>query len=152
MVRVKALKAFSSTVFGAVSPGDHFDMDAGYVKDMVAWGMIEDPAVTAGPTFEEWTAAGYAPEAYPPKGYPEKPSAGLTAYRAGLAKPTEPPAPLIIGVDPANGPDLTATVKFSPDGSATVVDPATAALEAAIAAAPKPTTGRRGRPKGSGRK
>ena len=149
MVRVKALKAFSSTVFGAVSPGDHFDMDAGYVKDMVAWGMIEDPALTAGPTFEEWTAAGYAPESYPPKGYPEKPSAGLTAYRA---KPTEPPAPLIIGVDLAAGPDLTAIVGHNPDGTVTIVDPATAALEAAIAAAPKPMPGRRGRPKGSGRK
>lgn len=33
------------------------------------------------PTFEEYVAAGYLPENYPPAGYEEVPSDGLTAYR-----------------------------------------------------------------------
>lgn len=36
---------------------------------------------TDGPTFEDFTKAGYAPETYPPEGYAEKPSKGLAAYR-----------------------------------------------------------------------
>jgi hypothetical protein len=34
-----------------------------------------------GPTFEEFLAAGHKPEAYPPAGYAEKPSAALEAFR-----------------------------------------------------------------------
>lgn len=34
------------------------------------------------PTFETWTEAGYAPYAYPPKGYDIMPSAGYDAYLA----------------------------------------------------------------------
>lgn len=40
-----------------------------------------------GPTFEDYVRAGYAPAAYPPQGYAEKPSAGLDAYRASLLEP-----------------------------------------------------------------
>lgn len=36
---------------------------------------------TDGPTLEEFVAAGYKPENYPPDGYAEKPSAGLEAFR-----------------------------------------------------------------------
>lgn len=107
-VRVKAIKAFSSTVFGALSPGEYFELDAGYVKDMVAWGMIEDPAAS-------FTVA--AKDVQPVESRTFEPTP--------VVKPTEPPAPLV-----------------------PVVDPATAALEAAIAAAPV----RRGRPKGSRKK
>lgn len=38
------------------------------------------------PTFEEYTGAGYAPESYPPKGYEEVSSPGLTAFRELQAK------------------------------------------------------------------
>ena len=34
-----------------------------------------------GPTLEEWTAAGYKPEGYPPVDYAEKPSPALTKFR-----------------------------------------------------------------------
>lgn len=45
-----------------------------------------------GPTFEEFTAKGYAPEGYPPTGYAEKPSDGLVEYRSknpATAKPSK---------------------------------------------------------------
>ena len=37
-----------------------------------------------GPTLEEYVAAGYKPETYPPQGYGEKPSPGLEAWRASV--------------------------------------------------------------------
>lgn len=40
---------------------------------------------TDGPTFEEWIAAGYTGDAYPPAGYAETPTEGLSAYRASVA-------------------------------------------------------------------
>ncbi len=43
-----------------------------------------------GPTLEEYTAAGYAPENYPPSGYAERPSAALEAFKLAQAKPTPP--------------------------------------------------------------
>ena len=133
-VRVKALKAFSSTVFGAVAAGEYFDLDSGYVKDMVVWGMIEDPA----PSF---TVA--AKDVQPVESRTFEPTL--------VVKPTEPPAPLIVAGEPVlevgrvflGGQDVTDRLDTFP-----AVDPATAALEAAIAAAPV----RRGRPKGSRKK
>jgi len=47
--------------------------------------VAEDSPVggrTDGPTLEEYVAAGYKAENYPPDGYAERPSAGLTEYRA----------------------------------------------------------------------
>ena len=38
MVKVRALKTFSSTVWGNVSSGDVFEVDEGYVKDLEAQG------------------------------------------------------------------------------------------------------------------
>ncbi len=35
-----------------------------------------------GPTIEEWVAAGYLPENYPPNGYAEVASAGLEKFKA----------------------------------------------------------------------
>lgn len=40
----------------------------------------------AAPTFEVYVAAGYSPDSYPPQGYPEVPSPGLTAFRAEQAE------------------------------------------------------------------
>lgn len=42
-----------------------------------------------GPTFELWTSRGYPAAGYPPEGYAELPSEGLTAYRAELARVAE---------------------------------------------------------------
>lgn len=39
--------------------------------------------ITGGPTLEEWTAAGYLAENYPPEGYAEVFSPGLVAFRRG---------------------------------------------------------------------
>lgn len=36
-----------------------------------------------GPTIEEWIAAGYRPEHYPPSGYAEKNSPGLSRFKVG---------------------------------------------------------------------
>ncbi len=47
------------------------------------------PAAAApkkGPTFEEYVAADYQPENYPPHGHAEVPSPGLTAYREEQAR------------------------------------------------------------------
>lgn len=44
---------------------------------------------TDGPTLEEFVAAGYKPENYPPSGYAERPSAGLDEYRAAQQKSAE---------------------------------------------------------------
>lgn len=41
MIKVRALKQFSSTVWGGVSPGDVFDMADGYLADMIRMGMVE---------------------------------------------------------------------------------------------------------------
>ena len=53
----------------------------------------EEPVVTEesvlrndGPTLEEFMAAGYHAEAYPPQGYAPKESAGMTAFKAGDAE------------------------------------------------------------------
>lgn len=47
------------------------------------WKAVPNGADPAnGPTFEEYVGRGYRPENYPPQGYDEKPSGGLTAFRA----------------------------------------------------------------------
>lgn len=46
---------------------------------------VDPPLRTDGPTFEQWTQRGYDPAAYPPKGYVELPSEGLTKYRTEIA-------------------------------------------------------------------
>lgn len=48
---------------------------------------------TDGPTLEEFIEKGYMPENYPPQGWAEKPSEGLTQYRAAKEK-EKPPAPI----------------------------------------------------------
>jgi len=64
----------------------------------------DPPLREDGPTLEEFIAAGYKAEAYPPKGYAPVPSPGLTTYRLNQANqvaqgkppvtppPTTPPA------------------------------------------------------------
>lgn len=54
-----------------------------------------------GPTLEEWTAAGYKAENYPPQDYAEKPSAGLTAYRRKQQRVAAPPLPPPVDEDSA---------------------------------------------------
>jgi hypothetical protein len=51
----------------------------------------DEPSQTAGdelrldgPTLEQYVAAGYKPENYPPQGYAEKASPGLEAWRASV--------------------------------------------------------------------
>lgn len=44
---------------------------------------------TDGPTIEVFVAHGYAPELYPPGGYAEVPSPGLTRFKAGSPIPEE---------------------------------------------------------------
>ena len=47
------------------------------------------PLLEGGPTIEEWIASGYPAEKYPPSGYAEKPSSGLTLYKAGSPIPED---------------------------------------------------------------
>jgi len=88
-----------------------------------------------GPTFEQFVAAGYKPENYPPAGYEEKRSPGLEAYKAEKAErewkaaaastpssvdqppadtppaeqpPTPPVEPVPTSPDPATSPEPTA--------------------------------------------
>lgn len=71
-----------------------------YLEDLIKMGVIEvgysdkapaEPQLNAdglklgGPTLEEFMKRGYSPENYPPGGWAEVPSAGLTAYRKSLA-------------------------------------------------------------------
>jgi hypothetical protein len=57
-----------------------------FIDEWVKQGVVEvldapaTPTVKS-PTIEEWVAAGYLPENYPPSGFDEVPSPGLTAYR-----------------------------------------------------------------------
>ena len=48
---------------------------------------------TGGPSLEEFVAAGYKPEEYPPAGYKEVPSEGLTKFRAEQKTKAAPVAP-----------------------------------------------------------
>jgi hypothetical protein len=54
------------------------------VQEMLdnGWVLDEQEIKSSGPTFEQWVAAGYLPEAYPPDGYDEIPSQGLDEFRA----------------------------------------------------------------------
>lgn len=65
------------------SQEDFEKLGPGWFDDPVAAAEWEPPKLT-GPTFEDWTKAGYNPAAYPPQGYAEIASAGLTEYRANL--------------------------------------------------------------------
>lgn len=86
---------------------------------------------TDGPTLEEYLAAGYRAADYPPFGYAEKPSEGLTLYRTtGQLPVTQKP------VDPLHGPPIhsneapPANVLATPEPVAEVVpDPPPAAAE-----------------------
>lgn len=48
---------------------------------------------SGGPTLEEYIAAGYQPDTYPPSGYAEVPSPGLDAYRAAQSEAKGVPEP-----------------------------------------------------------
>jgi hypothetical protein len=43
-MRRKALKDFSSTVWGNVAAGEFFEFDEGYKADLVSWGVIAPDA------------------------------------------------------------------------------------------------------------
>lgn len=80
-----------------VEPGGVIDGPANYVKVFARHGLVLCEAKPAdestpapspssdergpGPTIEEWVDAGYPAAKYPPDGYDEVPSPGLTAYR-----------------------------------------------------------------------
>lgn len=62
--------------------GDIIEMEKlsdGFKDKFVA--VVDEEPPCPNPTFEEYTAAGYAPEGYPPQGFEEVPSEGLTAFR-----------------------------------------------------------------------
>lgn len=72
---------------------DHYDRVKPIIDEWVTKGMVHVFKLDAlpvgedgGPTFEEWTQAGYSPDKYPPAGYAEIPSVGLTAYRTKQEK------------------------------------------------------------------
>lgn len=50
---------------------------------------VAPPLRSDGPTIEVFVASGYEPEHYPPDGYAEVPSPGLTRFRAGSPIPEE---------------------------------------------------------------
>jgi hypothetical protein len=54
------------------------------VQEMLdnGWVLDEQEIKASGPTFEQFVAAGYKPEDYPPDGYDEIPSPGLEEFRA----------------------------------------------------------------------
>lgn len=56
-------------------------MDAGTTADTTV-PVNDDVLRTDGPTLEDYVAAGYRAEDYPPPGYAEVPSEGLTAFRS----------------------------------------------------------------------
>lgn len=67
------------------APGAVIDMtEEDFVKLPVGTAVRADvpPAMSNGPTLEEYVAAGYLAENYPPEGYAIRESPGLDAYRA----------------------------------------------------------------------
>lgn len=86
-----------------------------------------------GPTLEEFVRAGYPAENYPPLGYAEKPSAGLTKLRKTVAPPVrESIAPSIIQ---PNGPAANAGGEPGDAPNADVTKPSPA-----VTTPPAPTT------------
>lgn len=102
-----------------------------------------------GPTLEEYIAAGYKAEGYPPSGYAEKPSEGLTLYRTTGQLPVtekpvvvDPPQDLPVPGDEAPPANVLAT----PDPVADVVpDPLPAAEASVEEVAPAHASGRKRR-------
>lgn len=77
---------FDSNYPRTVQNQEEFDkLGPGWFDDPVAAAAWEPPQLT-GPTFEEYTKAGYNPASYPPHGYAERDSAGLREYRAARAE------------------------------------------------------------------
>jgi hypothetical protein len=66
-MRRKALKDFSSTVWGNVAAGEFFDFEEGYKADLVSWGVIapDAPAPVVVPAADG--GEGAAPAADDPK-------------------------------------------------------------------------------------
>lgn len=125
MVKMRCLRAHTGTVWGTVSDGDVFEVVEGYVKQLIDNGLAErvapsEPQMRAnGPTIEEWVAAGYTPENYPPMGYIERSSAGLERFRA-TGSIDEPDTST---VDQKPAPDIepdTSTVKDEPSVDETI--------------------------------
>jgi len=94
-----------------------------------------------GPIFEEWVARGYRHEDYPPSGYAEKPSPGLSAYRAELAaKIGDLPSPKKEELPPVLSPEAQMEANISrmaqeiaADVDAQILSEITAGAEAAAA-------------------
>jgi hypothetical protein len=92
-----------------VEPGDVTEGPANYAKAFARQGLVEceskpaDESAPApspssdergpSPTIEQWVDAGYPAAKYPPDGYDEVPSPGLTRYRqtGSLAEPEPEP-------------------------------------------------------------
>ena len=82
---------------GAQGPGQRTGVRARHGRDWDSWQpqLDENGVVTNGPTLEEFTAAGYPEERYPPVGYHPVASPALEALRARQAAQlgAEAPAP-----------------------------------------------------------
>ena len=106
-------------------PGDFLvvsDADAsGYTP-------FDQPApLPLGPTIEEYVAAGYSAETYPPMGYAEVASPGLDAYRASLTAEREQQEPTPAAADVVAPAEETSQAEPpaapAPQASAPVVEP-----------------------------
>lgn len=121
---------------------EHYARSKSLIDEWVSKGMVSvrqlgtnevatSGGTSDGPTFEEWVQAGYSPDNYPPAGYPEIPSPGLTEFRMKqeqavvtkaeqesapqepapivdpIPPPVEIPVPVVAQVDPDPTPPAT---------------------------------------------
>jgi hypothetical protein len=72
-----------------------YDIDAAHALevDPRLWSVEEPAARAAGPTVEEWVAAGYSAAAYPPSGYAAKSTPEEVAAAIAAASTQAAPAP-----------------------------------------------------------
>lgn len=86
---------------------DVYERNKPYFDKLVGDGVIEISSL-GGPTIEKWQDAGYPPDFYPPQGWAEVPSEGLTAYRQKQAD--EALAAEIAAIEAAKAPPMPTAV------------------------------------------
>lgn len=96
-----------------------------------------------GPTLEEWCAAGYQAEHYPPQGYAEKPSPALTVYRENGWEPVAP----VVRAEPVVDEPIAAEPETTAAEAVTIpaADEPKPAVDETAVPAPKPARARRPR-------
>jgi len=70
--------------------GDHLVINASDFDASKHTLFVAPTAATFAPTLEQFVAAGYKPQHYPPQGFPAVDTAGLRAYRASVAAVAAP--------------------------------------------------------------